>query len=543
MITYLGRSLSAMATAMRSYKKAIHTSTPVPTGYNLDDFNSVDNRVARYCFWWAMYENNAYDNVRPWAGSFKTQWSLPTNVRGCYNPFARLGNFWAQHIWIGSLDPMKQNGRVADSAIPVITKNEAIREPLARLWRDSNWASNKDLAPRCGAVMGDFGLRVDDDPRAGKVRIMAVNPATVAWTRADYQGNIDAYIIRERRPDPRYDPRDPGGGRQEEVEYEERCTREGDTIYYQTFLEGEPYGWGGNPPEWEVEYGFVPLVFSPHIKPLPDSCYGWSESHLALTKAVECDHIGSNLHSQIRKASDPRWWVSGTQPPPTTPRVNGSAPSAANPQPREQKLPMFYGGPGSSATAMVFQLDIQFTSMEIQNQIANLEKDYPENRYESARATGDASAKALREVRKACEAKVHGRRAAYDHALSRAHMMALSIGGMRGYDGYEAFDIGSYAAGDLDHAIGDRTVFLLDPLDRMEELQAKFTAWQTAKLAQVPDAVFMEMANFSPEMIRLFNDSRAAEVAQALNAQITLLAAEAQAKAAAAPPPSSSSNA
>jgi hypothetical protein len=166
----------------------------------------------------------------------------------------------------------------------------------------------------------------------------------------------------------------------------------------------------------------------------------------------------------------------------------------------------------------------------------NLEKDYPELRYDSARATGDASAKALREVRKACESKVHGRRVVYDDALVRAHKMALAIGGWRGYEGYEAFDLGSYAAGDLDHSIGERTVFLLDPLDRIEEIQAQLTAWQTGKLAQVPDEFLMDMFDFSPEQKKLFQQAKLAEMQLAMDQQLIMLQAQAAAKAATAPP-------
>jgi hypothetical protein len=184
---------------------------------------------------------------------------------------------------------------------------------------------------------------------------------------------------------------------------------------------------------------------------------------------------------------------------------------------------------------MLYTLDIQFTSMEIQNQLMNLEKDYPELRYDSARATGDASAKALREVRKACESKVHGRRVVYDDGLVRAQKMALSIGGWRGYDGYDEWDLGSYAAGDLDPSIGERTVFLLDPLDRLEEIQAQLTAWQTAKLAQVPDVFFMELCEFSPEQIALFQATKLAEQQLAIQQQLVLLEAQAAIKAAAAP--------
>jgi hypothetical protein len=539
---YGGRFLSAIShgwsAAVGTYRKSAHTSSPIRDGRGvLEDFDKLENRLFRYKFWWALYQNNAYDNVNAWAGRFKTDWAIYKNTRGCYNPCLRIGNFWATHIWTGRLDALKHNGRVADSACPIVTANNAIREPIARLWRDSNWAVNKEITARTGGVLGDAPLRVEDDTRAGKVRILPVNPATVHWVRHDYQGNVDAYVIRERRWDPEFDPATEDTVDQEVVDYEERCFRDGDTIHVETYTDGEPYKWNGVSARYEEEYGFVPLVLIPHCKVLPDSSWGWSEFQGGLTKIVEVDHVASNLHSQIRKASQPKWWVSGTAPPPTGTRFPVTAPTAAAPQPHEDELSMAYGGAGSHAEALVYPLDIQFTSMEIQNQLSSIEKDYPELRFESARASGDASAKALREVRKACEAKVHGRRAGYDNALVRAHQMALSIGGMRGYDGYEAFDLGSFAAGDLDHSIGERTVFLLDPLDREEERNAKLTNWELAKRAGIPAEFYMKLAEFSEEEIDDFQRMLEEEQDRNMQQQVDLIGAQAEAKAAAAPAP------
>jgi hypothetical protein len=67
------------------------------------------------------------------------------------------------------------------------------------------------------------------------------------------------------------------------------------------------------------------------------------------------------------------------------------------------------------------------------------------------------------------------RRAGYDSALMRAHQMAVAIGGMRGYVGYQGFSLDSYRAGALEHSIGDRPVFAIDPLDRIEEDTAFWT--------------------------------------------------------------------
>jgi hypothetical protein len=538
--TYLWRGLAHAA----SFCKEMVTSSPVRLESRgtrdgiLDQFNRPEYRLGRYRVWWALYENNLYDNVHAaWAPRLKASYGLPRDMRGCYNPGFRLGNFWGTHTWVGKLDPYKQNGRVADSACPILTENEAIRPALERLWRDSQWAINKELTARTGAVLGDVALRVEDDTEAGKVRILPVNPATIAWAKPDYQGNVDAYVIVERRRDPRFDPRTEDPGRQRSVEYQERVARDGDTIYYETYLDGEIYPWNGVSGKYEVRYGFVPLVLFPHMKALPDSCWGWGEFQGAFAKAIETDRVASELHTQIRKSAHPKFFVAGTNPDPrgklTVPETESTR---EDPQPEAHELAMVYGGIGSTCVPMLYTLDIQFTSMEIQNQLMNLEKDYPELRYDSARATGDASAKALREVRKACESKVHGRRVVYDDALVRAHKMALAIGGWRGYEGYEAFDLGSYAAGDLDHSIGERTVFLLDPLDRIEEIQAQLTAWQTGKLAQVPDEFLMDMFDFSPEQKKLFQQAKLAEMQLAMDQQLIMLQAQAAAKAATAPP-------
>jgi hypothetical protein len=535
--------VSGIAVGASVFRKQMLTSTPLRLSGGaaggmgataLEEFNRLDYRLARYNFWWAMYQNNAYDNVHPWAGTFKTEYALERNIRGCYNPCGRLGEFWATHIWTGKLDPLTQNGRVADSACPILTDNEALRPAIARLWRDSTWAVNKEVVARQGGIMGDTAIRVEDDPASGKVRLAAANPATVHWIRRDPQGNVDAYILAERRWDPRFDPRAQNPDQQRVVDYVEKVTRDpdGKTIHFETYLDGELYPWNGTAAEYDVAYGFVPFVFIPHTRPLADSYFGESEFQRALTKAVENDRVASNLHTQIRKASDPKFFIAGSQPPRdgTNPRIQGATPTAANPQPRDQELPFVYGGLGSTALPLLYSLDIQFTSMEIQFQLKNLELDYPELRFDSARASGDASAKALREVRKACEVKVHGRRVSYDDALVRAQQMAVAIGGMRGYDGYEGFSLESYADGKLDHTIGERSVFLMDPLDRIEESQAMMTCWQTAKTAGVPAVFFMEEAGYSAAQVERFKAALADEQARAMEQQKQMIAATAAAK-------------
>ena len=59
----------------------------------------------------------------------------------------------------------------------------------------------------------------------------------------------------------------------------------------------------------------------------------------------------------------------------------------------------------------------------------------------------------------------------YDDGLIRAQKMAVSIGGFRGYDGFSAFNLDSYAAGDLEHFIGERAI-ISDELTKQEKIAA-----------------------------------------------------------------------
>jgi hypothetical protein len=187
---------------------------------------------------------------------------------------------------------------------------------------------------------------------------------------------------------------------------------------------------------------------------------------------------------------------------------------------------------GATASPMVFPLDNQFTSVETQNQLKALEEDFPELCFTSM-ATGDASAKARREARKSAEQKVHRRRAGYDAALTRIQAMCLALGGEYGYPGYDGMSVARYVDGTLDHGIGERSVFLLDPLDRLEEEDAMYTAWQKAKLAGVPDEVFMRRLDWSDEEIMAFQSARDDEQQRAVDTAGAMAKATAPPKAAA----------
>jgi hypothetical protein len=493
-----------------------------------DEWGRWEVRRLRYGFYWAFWNQSVYDNERLWSGALKQLHGLYWATRCNYSPMYRLGEFWATTVWGGKLSTQKWGGRIVQSAIPIDTDNDAVRDAIGLLWVDSRWQQEKTIACRYGAVKGDIGLRIYDDLDKGKVRICPVNPDTVKWVRQDRDGEVTAYEIVEPRWDPEFDPRtarptDAIDGGPRMVLYRERCWVEDGRTHFQTFRGDDPYPWNGVASSWTVDYGFCPLEWGPHIQMHPGYFFGASELQNGIYKAMELDDVSSKQHDHIRVASHPKWVITGASDPRKKLTAPDTEPTRDNPRPGSQESPTIWiPTVGATLNPMVFNVDNQFVSIEIQNQLASFEKDYPELRYDSARASGDASAKALREVRKSAEAKVHDRRTNYDALLERAQAKALAIGGKRKYEGYP-FSLEQYRDGGLRHVIGERSVFLMDPLDRTEEEQALATAWQTFKLAGWPDKQIIDrLGDFSDQDKAGWLQDKLDETALALQQQLLL---------------------
>jgi hypothetical protein len=476
---------------LKAFREA-YLSTGADATIDVGAFGDIAARQLRYAVLWAYFESDAYSKVHTWSTAYRASYGLYKHIRGVYNPAQRLGTFWETHLQGGALDPAAGDGTTEPSALPILTDNQALRQAIAQLWRDSNWQVNKDIYALRGAVLGDTAIRVVDDVSRQRVYLEVLHPGLLADVTRDPFGNVKTYRIEEQRPDPR--------GARNQVTYTETATRDGDLVVYQTLLNGAPYPWNGVAAEWSEPYGFTPLVAVKHRDVGLD--WGWSELHPALAKIRESDDLASALDDQIRKLVNAPWLFSGVENPNKTPRTSGATPTQQRPEPGREELPALYGPTGATATPLVAPLDIAATSDQVQRILASLEADYPELSFEKLRLSGAASGQALRIARQPAEGKVQQRRAPYDSGLVRAHQMAIAIGGWRGYPGYQGFSLDSYRAGALDHRIGGRAVFGSDPIDQLEERQL---FWQVAKVATdagVTLESYLEDAGWTPERIR-----------------------------------------
>jgi hypothetical protein len=486
----LRRFWSAAMTGYKAFNESYFQSDQI----NLADFTDYDARRLRYSILWAMYENTAYDKIHRWSVSYKTQKGLYKYIRNIYNPSYRLGEFWKTKLLGGMLDPEAGDGEQKPSALPIVTKNEALRPAIAQVWNWSNWQIKKDVFGLWTPILGDGVLSVVDDPSKKKVYMKVMHPGNLKAVELDDFGNVKGYILEYKREDPRL-------GRSGMVTYKETATRNGDDVEYKTYLDNGLYKWDGETAEWSVPYGFVPMVVLQHNDVGLD--FGWSELYPGLSKFREVDDQASKLHDQIRKLVEGAWLIAGLSKPTATPVATGQDATDEKPQPGREEMKIIYAtNPGATATSLVSPIQIGEVSANIKDLISELERDFPELKVDLANASQDLSGRALRINRAPAEAKVMQRRPNYDNAIVRAHQMAVAIGGYRGYgDAFNGFDLDSYAAGALDHSIGKRSVFDTDPQDKLDE---NGTFWDNAKKARdagVPLPVFLKQQGWTPERI------------------------------------------
>lgn len=390
-----------------------------------------------------------------------------------------------------------------------MTENETLRPAIANVWKWSNWQIRKDVLGLWGSVMGDACIRIVDDPDRKKVYLSLLHPALLKIVDLDQWGNVKGYVIEETR----YDPRETEeqitrpNYKRKKVTYQEIAERDGENVHYTTTLDGQPYAWDDVSAEWDEPYGFIPMVVIQHNNVGLE--WGWSEFHPVVSKFREVDDLASKLSDQIRKMVDAPWLFAGVNNPKDKREIGTThnAKTADRPEPGREEIPAIYGPVNASATPLVANLDISASSEYIQTILKDIERDYPELATDIKNVQGDISGRALRINRQPTEVKVSQRRATYDDCLVRAHQMAVAIGGMRGYEGFQGFDLTSYLAGKLDHSIGERPVFSKDPLDDLDYEKVFWDVGNAAKLAGVPLIVYLERQGWTPEEIAKITSS------------------------------------
>jgi len=493
-----------------AFRREFNVATSA-TEQDLAVFNSWDARRMRYAMFWSMFENTSYDRVNSWSQSMREAYALYKFTRNIYNPAHRLGDFGRTHILGGPLDPAAGDGSKEPTALPIITDNPALRESIAKLWRDSMWNVHKGTMGLWGTILGDVGVRIVDNPNHGRVQLQLVHPTMIKDVEFDEVGNVRGYEFEEERSDPL--SRD----KTRMAVYNETATRDGDLVVYRTTRNGQPFAWNGMAETWAEPYGFIPFVMVQHNN--VGGKWGWSELHAGQSKIREIDDVASKINDFIRKSVDAPMLIAGAMAPKRnaikmtateTETESYSSLQVTYPEAGRQDVPTLYAkDPQTKAQPLLAELDIAHSFGSVDRILKELEREFPELETDIWGVGTDTSGRALRVARERVVTKVYERRANYDNALVRAHQMALSIGGMRRYKGYESFNLDSYKAGDLDFHIGMRPVFAEHMNDRVEGEKALWDAAISASTVGVGVDVFMGRMGMSDKEVKAVVESEA----------------------------------
>lgn len=414
---------------------------------NTDAWDDYENRLYRYHYYWHYYNNTVYKDIAKFSGLFKTEEKLYSDIRGIYNPVARLAQAYVSMVYGGNLDYED----LTEGAMPISKATPQLRAAISQIWRWSNWGNKKSLYVRRGTVLGDTFIKVVDDTTRRKVYMEVLHPAKVKEIELDNVDNVKSYVIE-------YAEKVWEGTK--EVTYTR--TEVGDGTLFSTYRNGHSYAYGVKPDgtavdHWENEYGFIPLVMTKHED--LGQVWGANAFHTELSKIDEINDAASMLNDQIRKTINAMWYLAGVKKGDKTLEVDI----------QRGKIPFIYGPKDSQPFAMVASIDLGAAASNIKDMIAESEKSMPELALYVLRTSGGATAPGVRTVFSDAIGRIREARANYDAGIVRAHMMCVSIGGYQEYDGFESFSEDSYRKGDLEHQITDRAV-LEDTIGLQEEL-------------------------------------------------------------------------
>ena len=471
------RMISAGRAAWAAFNNAPINSTALTSATTESGWETFSARYARYTIYDSYFNNTVYTLLEQYSATKKLNSTLYKHIRGIHNPVSRLVKLYISKVYGGSLDYVN----MTTGAIPIAEADKALRGALKALWLSSNWQKQKSLYVRQGALYGDTLIKIVDDTSAGRVRMEVMHPGKLVDARYDAVGNILAAKLAYQIEH----PEKPG----QSAIYMEEITEE----YFKTYLDDSPYGFftdgnGKKPPQWDNQYGFVPLV---HVQHEDNGLHaGINAFHTGIRKIDEINDAASLLNDQVRKVITPLWYFAGAGASDIT--VNGSGQGGTKPE--RDMMPAIYGPEGSQPYPMVAPIDIAAARANIDKLLEELEADLPELALRRLREGGQLTAPGVRAGYSDATDRITEARGNYDEGLIRAHKMGISIGGFRGYDGFKGYDLGSFDAGDLDHYIVERAV-----IEDQLSVQEKLAALEASGAPQ--SAIWAEMG-YSEDTIR-----------------------------------------
>lgn len=385
---------------------------------------------------------------------FESSWA-DESIAPIRNVANRAVEAVAAHLWPGSLP----------DALPIETDNEAIIEPIQRVFTWSAFGSQKQVLARQTATLGDGFIKVVQREDKSRVYFQLIHPRYVSDFDVDERGfvvycRIDVPITRRE------------GEKTRTLLQTEIWTKESMRRWEHEGTIDTPVENLGEPlldlplSTWAID--FVPIV---HIKHRDTGeLRGAGVFTHALSKLIEADRVATRMHQMLFRHNKPLWAVSANANDatgrPLTPAKFADADGNVAGQVTLKDETILYL-PGMQTMESLIPNVNYAASLDILNaMMRELESDIPELAFYRIRDFGSQlSGYAVRLLLSDAVARIEEARGNAESGLIRAAQMSLTIGKNAGLFP----KVGTYEAGELDFNFRERPVV---PLSELEEAQA-----------------------------------------------------------------------
>jgi hypothetical protein len=400
------------------------------------------------------YNNGLYDAIRQ--ELYEASIWTPA-MKGLRNPAHRVVEFYPAKIWPGTLP----------DALPILTENPAIIEPIQQGWTWSNWGAKKQLAARWFALYGDWFVKVathsNDEGKVDRVYLQQIKPEYVTDFTLDERGFVTAIRLDIPQAD--------NAGTYTHTEVWDKTSGMVAIWRNSQGASATTKQLGVAKESHELsEYGidFVPFVHAMFQDVGDDRGVG-AFVH-SLDKIDETNRQATRLHQMIFRFNKPLLAVMANDKDPQgrplpAPKV-GDTTTGKLTTGDDDLITL----PGmSKLDAMVPAINYDAHLKAITEQMAEIEKDQPELKYYRLMDLGgNISGRAVRLLLSDASDKALEARGNMESALVRANQMMLTIGVNAGL--FSA-SIGKYESGSFDHSFAPRDVFPLSDQDIAEAVK------------------------------------------------------------------------
>jgi hypothetical protein len=448
----------------------------------------------RYALLRWYYQNNAlYDRLN--VAYYQTSRVAPA-MKGLRNPAYRIVEFYPAMLWPGDL-PAALPLDFDDSMSTAHT--DALTKAIHQTWAWSNWAQNKQTFARWLPMLGDTFIKVVQPKGSGRVYFELIDPANVIDFQEDRRNNVVECRIDIRRQD-----KLPNGQCRDWLHVERWSKAEGtytvwriDNVGDQVPEEDDFPAPLAVVPLSQFGINFVPIV---HCKFIDiGELRGISAYLLQLDKIDNLNMEATRLAQLLYRVNRKALAISAND------KDAANRPGAALTMPDldigEDDEVMLLPG---NATVQSLMPGVNFEAHRvwIADGIKDLQSDCPELAYwsfvEHATAN-ELSGRAIRYMLGPAIQKVLEVRGRAEDALTRADMMALTLGQAANLPLFRG--LGTYDQGDLDHTFEARDVV---PLSDKEIADTTLVEWQTAVLQSglgVPATQIFEERGYTERQI------------------------------------------